>query len=403
MSSLICNATTLLCIFTRVDTDGFAIYPPPDPNRTAVPTLPTFTQPPVASPAPSSTPPPSVSSPPISMDPPRRLESQEASKRDPNNHLRRTEEEEPQSDTDDGYEEGEDPPSYFDDDYHVSEDTTLAPWTNPVNQDRLSDTVAITRDFRRGIFNAFESPYDQYEGPSGTEWVLLPEGETFIENRCSLQFGPWRWVFARGNPPSMVGQQGVVHLTNEDVYYHIKFLSWTRGQDREDNGSVSEQQLGGGFSYERDAEPFSIPEDAAECPVCRDAMPDKTVLTPRDGSMEEVRIVGVTPDTAGIEIIGISQESNPACNMYRGNYVGTVMPNADGVGTSSAFLRKTGERGSLRPFRYTVHFRATTAAGYCLGSVNVCVPADGFSCDDYSGQFDATSEEYCDAPSYYYY
>ena len=186
----------------------------------------------------------------------------------------------------------------------------------------------------------------QYEGPLGTEWALLPPGQTFMQARCSLSFGPWR--YAVGQP----GKQAVVHLKKEDVYYHVKLLQWSQG--RENNVYSSYQnEYGGGFVYERDMEPFTIPFDLPECPVCSDAKPDKETLIPRDGTMEEVKIIGETAESAKIEILAIVQESSLACNMHHGPYIDTVEPNAQGVGTDTALLRRTGQRGSLRPFRYT--------------------------------------------------
>ena len=62
-----------------------------------------------------------------------------------------------------------------------------------MNQDVISDTVAITRDFLGGIFNALVEGdnYNEYLAPYGTEWALLPEGKTFEEVRCSLRFCDW--------------------------------------------------------------------------------------------------------------------------------------------------------------------------------------------------------------------
>ena len=48
-------------------------------------------------------------------------------------------------------------------------DNSTAPWTDEANQDMLSDSVALTRDYRGGLFNALV-PDDQYQyyAPSNT-------------------------------------------------------------------------------------------------------------------------------------------------------------------------------------------------------------------------------------------
>ena len=41
------------------------------------------------------------------------------------------------------------------------------------------------------------------------------------------------------NPPSLVNQTVSLHLVADDLYFDVRFLSWTEGG------------VGGGFSYER--------------------------------------------------------------------------------------------------------------------------------------------------------
>ena len=330
--------------------------------------------------------------------------------------------------------------------YAAYVDDTTAPWTNAANQDMLSDTVALTRDFRGGMFNAlYQDDQYNYLAPSNTEWALLPEGKTFEEGRCQMRFCNWNECF------SMVGKPGVVHLMQEDVYYNIMFTNWTsdneyrcydqycekpyarrsRRMDEEkpeatqgmtpnddvENENDKEDSTytypvsppyppynnngpGGGFSYVRDVDPFTLAADLPECPKCRSAMADPAVVKgPADDSFVDVTITGVTPANVTISIKAVSQDQNPRCNSARfENATGTdqVRPNAKfDAGNSTVQLRRTRTPGQLNAFRYTIYFDATSEAGSCSGQVPVCIPVEGFDCDTYLG-YDATATRYCE-------
>jgi len=108
----------------------------------------------------------------------------------------------------------------------------LAPWTDPINQDMISDSVSITRDYLGGIFNA-QVPDDQYysyQAPTGTLWALLPENKTFEEVRCELRFCSWLECFAQYDVRTMINKSGVVYLTQADEYYNIMFTNWTKNR-----------------------------------------------------------------------------------------------------------------------------------------------------------------------------
>lgn len=126
-------------------------------------------------------------------------------------------------------------PSSYNDDWFPSEEYgLLAPWTDPVNQDFLSDSVAISRDFRGGIFNALVDgdQWNEYRAPSGTRWALLPEGgKSAEESLCELRFCNWLDCFAQYNAKDMLNKPGVVHLVKEDLYYNIMFTNWTSAPD----------------------------------------------------------------------------------------------------------------------------------------------------------------------------
>jgi hypothetical protein len=104
--------------------------------------------------------------------------------------------------------------------------------TQPANQDRLTPNIWLTRASSQGLFNAkTESAFSHHSSPQGTRWA---SGQ--LSNYASLTYSDWE-TWNGGNPPSMVGQDAVVHLTSEDIYLSIHFTAW--------GGS------GGGFSYTR--------------------------------------------------------------------------------------------------------------------------------------------------------
>lgn len=131
-------------------------------------------------------------------------------------------------------------------------------WTLEANQDRLTDSVWITRANNQGIFNiaqedAYQGNGDDNFGPSpvGTEWAFgsISDG---IEN---LSFMRWidATVIAGNNgfasPPDLVDSTMVLHLIFDDIYIDIKFVLW---------GGNLEQ---GSFAYERSSEsPLSVEE-----------------------------------------------------------------------------------------------------------------------------------------------
>jgi len=132
---------------------------------------------------------------------------------------------------------GERTPTIWSGRHYFFEKENFADWNLPENQDRITDTVRITRKNNQGIFNiAQEDEYNDLVSPADTEWAT---GNAL--DWMNLDFEPWViWVGA--NPPSSVGVNAVVHLISEDIYIDIRFESWTSGG------------LGGGFSYLR-AEP----------------------------------------------------------------------------------------------------------------------------------------------------
>lgn len=112
--------------------------------------------------------------------------------------------------------------------------SSYAKWANAANQDRITDTVWITRKDDQGIFNIRVSGgYTRNSSPKGTRWAF---GTT--ANLSSLSFNNWQSTVG-SNPPGMVNRAMVMYLVEDSIYIDVKFTSWASG------GS------GGGFTYIR--------------------------------------------------------------------------------------------------------------------------------------------------------
>lgn len=99
-----------------------------------------------------------------------------------------------------------------------------ADWTQPQNQDRLTDLVWLTRASTQGPFNIkTEASYTHNLSPADTEWAY---GTT--ANYSTLTYRSWeQWSGgAGGGPPSTVGQDAVLHLITDNIYIDIKFTTW---------------------------------------------------------------------------------------------------------------------------------------------------------------------------------
>jgi len=119
-----------------------------------------------------------------------------------------------------------------------------ADWTAAENQDRLTDSVWLTRGNVQGIFNIrTEGGFTHNISPAGTEWAF---GTT--ANFATLVYKDWEtWTGgAGGGPPSTVGRDAVLHLLNGNIYVDIKFTAW--------GGS------GGAFAYTRSTPPLTALE-----------------------------------------------------------------------------------------------------------------------------------------------
>ena len=105
--------------------------------------------------------------------------------------------------------------------------------TNQINQDSITNSVALTRGNNGEIYNAFmENQAEKGVSPLGTEWAVgnLSEIQT-------LTFSSFRTAVVK--PKFSVGQKLVLHIIEEDIYLSVEFSSWTQGSS------------GGGFKYKR--------------------------------------------------------------------------------------------------------------------------------------------------------
>ena len=117
------------------------------------------------------------------------------------------------------------------------------------NQDRITDSVWITRDVRSGIFNAVSEEFYLADSPADTEWAWDLAGfnggrEISAVNYKNLSFNPWEIAHGGrgGGPPNTVGIAGVLHLISDDIYIDVLFTSWG------ESGA-------GGFAYNRSTVP----------------------------------------------------------------------------------------------------------------------------------------------------
>jgi hypothetical protein len=117
--------------------------------------------------------------------------------------------------------------------------------TLPSSQDRLTPNVWLTRGATKGLYNAaVETSYSSLS-PIGTEWAY-----GLLANYASLNYQPWvKWN--GNNPPSMVGQDAVLHVIPDDTYLAIQFTFWN--------------VRAGGFSYTRSTPPVPEPSGGMIC------------------------------------------------------------------------------------------------------------------------------------------
>jgi hypothetical protein len=123
-----------------------------------------------------------------------------------------------------------------------------ADWTLAENQDRITDSVWITRQHSQAFYNiALESRFTG-TSPKGTEWAVGS-----IDSIASLKFQPFIKA-AQHNPQGLIDTPMVLHLIKEDIYISFKLLQFS-GVNM------------GGFKYERSTDQTAGIEDIKNTPI----------------------------------------------------------------------------------------------------------------------------------------
>ncbi|NUN70170.1 MAG: T9SS type A sorting domain-containing protein [Bacteroidetes bacterium] len=113
----------------------------------------------------------------------------------------------------------------------------FADWKLAANQDRISDSVWITRSNTQSIFNIRKDTSYASNAPSGTLWAL---GTT--DSFATLSYKSFV-TLSGGSPQGLIGKNLVLHLVAENIYLDLKFVTYAGGN------------TGGGFSYTRASKP----------------------------------------------------------------------------------------------------------------------------------------------------
>ena len=109
-----------------------------------------------------------------------------------------------------------------------------ADWTLPENQDRIADSVWITRKHNQSIFNiALESGMTNIS-PLNTLW-----SRNSIINTEMIDFTTFRSM-NDNDPQSLIGDTISLYLPEYNMYFNVIFSSFSGGNS------------GGGFSYSRE-------------------------------------------------------------------------------------------------------------------------------------------------------
>ncbi|MBC8342971.1 MAG: T9SS type A sorting domain-containing protein [Bacteroidetes bacterium] len=109
-----------------------------------------------------------------------------------------------------------------------------ADWTLEDNQDRITDSVWVTRKDNQSIFNIARE--DGYSGSSGS-----PVGTLWADTTTAAAAGSYTNFVTMngGSPQSIIGDTVSLYLPADDLYFDVVFLSWGGGNS------------GGAFSYSR--------------------------------------------------------------------------------------------------------------------------------------------------------
>ena len=112
-------------------------------------------------------------------------------------------------------------------------------YTSEDQQDRISDSLWLTRQDSLGLYNAaLETAFDQEayvnSSPEGVFWAF---GD--ISDYASLDYVSWSSLTEETPSGELVGRPLVVYFMDDNLYFQLTFQSWSDDAD------------GGGFSYTR--------------------------------------------------------------------------------------------------------------------------------------------------------
>ena len=109
--------------------------------------------------------------------------------------------------------------------------------------DTLSANAAITRGTQKGLYNPVtDASYDDSTSRNGSEGITgniewNGDGWNDLSNVTTRTYDSW--LNTVNSPPGSVGHEYVIHNTDDDTYYTLKFTAWQSSAQ------------GGGFSYTR--------------------------------------------------------------------------------------------------------------------------------------------------------
>ncbi len=213
-----------------------------------------------------------------------------------------------------------------------------ADWTLSENQDRISDSVMITRQDTRGIFNiAKESAYNAKTSasPVGTLWA---PGPSKWQDAGSYDY----WINAVGhNPPSSVGKILSLFIPPENRYFDVIFHSW------------SGNNSGGGFSYARTEIPAWLSAASYQDTLQADGTKwlqiffdakDKVAgvyksdfIIHSNDPVDSIKVIPITMIVHGIPDILTDKDSILFGDIYTG-YPDTAVLTLQNIGTDTLFV-----------------------------------------------------------------
>lgn len=104
-----------------------------------------------------------------------------------------------------------------------------------VEDDPEGTGVGITRGENQGIYNPYQDEGWDSNGPTGTEWSS--DGWYNLSDLETRNYTSFIDAVGGQLGNNVIGMNLIMHILSTDLYYAIKFLSWTPGSN------------GGGFSY----------------------------------------------------------------------------------------------------------------------------------------------------------